>query len=197
MRVDPSSFEQAYRQAGDPWGFATSPYELGKYAATVDGLVRGNYRRAFEPGCSIGVLSELLAGRVGALVACDPSPTAAAAARARLHRFDHVTVVEAAIPEWWPHGTFDLIVLSEIGYYWDTAGLRSIVERLAGALDEDGDLVAVHWRGHSDDHLLSGDAVHDVIAATIGLAAFTDVVEPQGSAGGDGYVLQRWRKHPA
>ena len=31
-----------------------------------------------------------------------------------------------------------------------------------------GEIVAVHWRGHSADHLVHGDLVHKRLAATFG-----------------------------
>jgi hypothetical protein len=55
-------------------------------------------------------------------------------------------------------------VLSEIGYYFDRADLRAIVSRAAAALSPGGALLALHWRGHSQDHVLHGDEVHVVAA---------------------------------
>ena len=51
MRVDPATFEALYARTDDPWSFATSDYELGRYRATLD-LIGASYQRAFEPGCS-------------------------------------------------------------------------------------------------------------------------------------------------
>ncbi len=61
--LDRSYFETLYSQSVDPWDFRTSPYEQRKYAATLDILSRPRYARALEVGCSIGVLTRLLAGR--------------------------------------------------------------------------------------------------------------------------------------
>ena len=58
-----SYFEQMYRDHPDPWEFESSLYEQRKYAVTVASLPRSRYRSAYEPGCSIGVLTELLATR--------------------------------------------------------------------------------------------------------------------------------------
>ena len=56
-----SYFEEIYREDADPWNFETSPYEHRKYGVTVASLPKPRYRSAYEPGCSVGVLSELLA----------------------------------------------------------------------------------------------------------------------------------------
>ncbi len=61
--TDRQYFVDLYASDPDPWRLATSWYERRKYALTVDALPNERYRRAFEPGCSIGVLSELLAPR--------------------------------------------------------------------------------------------------------------------------------------
>ena len=190
MRVDPASFEGAYAAAGDPWDFATSDYEQHRYDA-LESLLRPlagpgahPYRRCFEPACSVGVLTERLVARCDEVVAVDPSPSAIAAARERLAGNDHVTLEVGAIPEWWPAGTFDLVVFSELGYYWDRPGLDDLLGRLATLRADGGDLVAVHWLGESPDHLLSG---HDVHAAMIGVFG-----QPVTRIDDPGFVAAAW-----
>jgi Nodulation protein S (NodS) len=60
--VSEASFEAKYRHSPDPWQFAASPYEQRRYAAILRSLSRARYSRAFEPGCSVGVLTAALAG---------------------------------------------------------------------------------------------------------------------------------------
>ena len=45
--------------------------------------------------------------------------------------------------------------------------MRDLVRGLAGGLQPRGDFVAVHWLGESADHVLHGDEVHRVLAATL------------------------------
>lgn len=168
MRVDLEAFERFYRAESDPWCFASSPYEQRKYELTVASLPRRHYRRCFEPGCSIGALTERLAAVAAEVVAIEASATAAAAAVQRLGAYPNVSVRNGSVPQDWPHGEFDLIVLSELGYYWDAAELTTIVERGRDCLRREGHLVGVHWLGHSDDHLLNGSDVHEIIAGTFG-----------------------------
>ena len=61
-----------------PWGFADRWYEQRKYALTVASLPRPRYRRAFEIGCSVGVLTALLGERCGELLAVDVAAAAVA-----------------------------------------------------------------------------------------------------------------------
>ena len=88
--TDRSYFEEMYRDQADPWDFEDSPYEQRKYAVTVASLPRSRYRSAFEPGCSVGVLSEQLAARCDRLLSSDIIPSALRRAEARLRRRSNV-----------------------------------------------------------------------------------------------------------
>ena len=187
MRVDLDSFEQFYRADRDPWDFTTSPYEQRKYDLTVASLPRRRqYQRCFEPGCSIGALTARLAMVATEVVALEASPTAAATAVTRLGAFPNVSVHHGSILEHWPDGEFDLIVFSEIGYYWDRPELTTIVERARGCLQPEGHLVGVHWLGNSDDHLLNGSEVHEIIAGRLG-SSIVQHAEPE-------FLLDVWEK---
>ena len=159
-------FERRYLTDPDPWHFATSPYEQRRYDVTIACLPQPHYRRAFEPGCAIGELSRRLAQRCDALVAWDAAPTVVELARKRLAGTAHVEVAARAVPGEWPDGTFDLVVLSEIGYYFELDALRRLAARATTSLDAGGTLIATHWLGHSADHVLHGDEVHTALAVT-------------------------------
>jgi hypothetical protein len=60
-----------YEHANDPWGFADRWYEERKRAITLAALPDRRYRTAFEPGCSIGVLTADLAHRCDFILAGD------------------------------------------------------------------------------------------------------------------------------
>ena len=48
-----------YQAAADPWGFEDRWYEQRKYAVSLALFPAARYRSAFEPGCSIGVLTRM------------------------------------------------------------------------------------------------------------------------------------------
>ena len=175
-RTPSDYFDRMYEGDDDPWGFATRWYERRKYDVTLASLPRQRYRAGYEPGCSIGVLSEGLAGRCDTLVVSDPQSVAVAAARDLLGDHAHVRVERHTIPEDWPAGPWDLVVLSEVAYYFDDAGLDDVLGRTMSTLEGGGHLVAVHFRLPTD-YPLSGDAVHRRIAATAGLVRLVDHVE--------------------
>jgi SAM-dependent methyltransferase len=162
-------FDAMYANTADPWGFDARWYERRKHALTVAALPRPRYRSAFEPGCSIGTLTELLAPRCERLLAADVAGRAVAAARARLSGAPHVRVHRLAVPDQWPDGPFDLVLLSEVGYYLDAADLDRLLERALASLEPGGDLVAVHWRHPVAEYPQRGDAVHGRLAGQSGL----------------------------
>jgi hypothetical protein len=160
MSLPADYFARMYAGSADPWGFRTRWYEERKRAVTVAALDRPRYRRGFEPGCSVGVLTAGLAERCDALLASDVDPSAVAAARAAVAAHPQVLVEQRSVPDEWPDGSFDLVVVSELGYYLDATALRILVDRVSASLEAGGAAVLCHWRHPVADYPLSGDAVH-------------------------------------
>ncbi|RAI56136.1 SAM-dependent methyltransferase [Roseicella frigidaeris] len=166
--LGPDYFESIYAADADPWRFASSEYERAKYAATLAALPRPHYGRAFEIGCSIGVLTAQLAARCDSLLAVDLAEAPLAAARARCAGLPNVAFRRMAVPGDWPDGAFDLILLSEVVYYLDMADLARLAGRVAAALAPGGEALLVHWTGETD-YPLSGDAAAEGFIAAAGL----------------------------
>ena len=91
-------FDEKYRANRDPWNFSSSTYKLNRYDEIIRILGGRTFQHGFEPGCSIGVLTERLAMRCQHLLAMDISPTAVVVARQRCERHPNVTIVEGALP---------------------------------------------------------------------------------------------------
>lgn len=162
-------FAGVYADGDDPWGFRDRWYERRKRDLTVAALLQPRYARAFEPGCAIGVLTEALAPRCDELLATDVDPTALAAARARLAAHQQVRVEQLAVPDSWPPGDHDLIVVSEIGYYLAGPDLTALATRCAASLAPGGTLLACHWRHPVGDYPTSGADVHAALGRAPGL----------------------------
>ncbi len=182
MTVDPGYFLDRYAASPDPYGLAERWYEARKYALSVALLPRQRYRSAFEPGCSIGVLTAKLAPRCDSLLACDAIGSAVASARTRTARLPGVRVERRVIPGDWPPGEFDLIVFSEILYYFDDSDLNQVLRLGTSALREDGHLLAVHWRHPAPDHPRTGDEAHQALAGHPGLARLAGYRDPDFAA---------------
>jgi SAM-dependent methyltransferase len=159
--LPPEYFDHVYQANRDPWNFETSPYEREKYAATLAALPRPHYAEAFEIGCSLGVLTAQLAPRCGHLLAVDVSEAALAQARARCAELPQVEIRLMQVPNEFPSQSFDLILLSEVGYYWSPDDLARATEKLIAALLPGGQLLLVHWTPPVHDYPLTGDDVHE------------------------------------
>lgn len=169
MRVQREYFEDLYAADRDPWRFETSEYEDEKYSHTIAALEGRRYERGLEVGCSIGVLTRRLAARCDALFALDVSERAVAGARERLGDLPGVRVERRSLPEDMPDGPFDLIVCSEVLYYWDRELLGEALEQFSARLEPGGSLLAVHWRPRTDTYPLQGDEVHALLRERLDL----------------------------
>jgi len=154
--VPPEYFEDKYKADIDPWQFRTSDYERAKYQATLESLTKERYRSALEVGCSIGVLTQLLSRRCVSLLAIDASATAIETAKSI--NAPNVTFCVANLPDEFPPGTFDLIVLSEVLYYFSGSDLERVARSCATSLSRDGEIVLCHWLGETDYPLPGVDA---------------------------------------
>jgi SAM-dependent methyltransferase len=159
--VEPGYFDRIYAQHDDPWNFETSDYEREKYDTTLDSLPRPRYRKTLEIGCSIGVLTERLGERSGHLLALDVSERALTRARARTAHLPSIEYACMQVPGELPADEFDLIVISEVAYYWQRADLKRAADGLAARHTPGGDLILVHLTEFVPDYPITGDEVHD------------------------------------
>lgn len=166
-------FEQLYSESPDPWGLATRWYEQRKYAITVAALPRQRYRNAYEPGCSFGVLTRMLAPRCERLLAVDFAASVLERARARLSQFPQVRLQQAALPREMPDDRYDLIVVSEMLYYLSEQDLELMIEGLVRRLEPGGDLVAVHHCPPDHYGGYDGITVHAALTACPDLVSLT------------------------
>lgn len=166
-------FEGMYAASRDPWGFETRWYEQRKYALTLAALTRERYRNAFEPGCSIGVLTAALAMRCDRLLAVDLVEAAVQQTRRRVAGLPggagRVDVRRWDMHDEWPEGELDLVVVSEVLYYLDRPDAERFMARAVHRLADDGEVVLVHWRPRVPEYPLTGDEAHALARDTTGL----------------------------
>lgn len=163
-RTSVEYFERLYAGDPDPWQFATSEYERDKYAATLAALPPRRFARAFEVGCSIGVLTRQLADRCDVLLGADVAEGALAQARERCAGLFHVKLSRMTVPQEWPEGNFDLILFSEVLYYLGFPGLHEAAARTLDGLAPGGCVLLVNWLGPTDG-ACSGDETADLFIA--------------------------------
>ncbi|MBD1874431.1 methyltransferase domain-containing protein [Nodosilinea sp. FACHB-131] len=154
-------FDALYQADPDPWRFETSDYEAAKYAATLAALPKPRYSSAFEIGGSIGVLTEQLAPRCDALLSVEISALAQKRAIERCQHLPQVRFQLMNVPHEYPDNSFDLVLLSEVGYYWCQADLLRAQRRIYESLEPGGHLLLVHWLHDAPSYPLRGDDVHN------------------------------------
>ena len=189
MSLSAPYFEQLFSANPDPWAFRSRWYEKRKRALTLALLPRQRYGRIFEPACANGELSLGLAERGEHLLCMDLSPTAVALATERLAGYPTVQVVQGCLPEEWPEGLFDLIVLSELGYYLDTDDWRQVIDQARASLSPQGAILACHWLRPIADCPQTGAQVHGMLEAHLHLPRAVHHQEPD-------FILELWCRGP-
>lgn len=184
-------FEGLYAASDDPWNVRGAWYEQRKRAVLLASLARPHYRDAFEPGCGNGEMSAALAPRCARLLACDGAASAIAAARRRLPDAPNVRFEQRRLPQEWPEdAAFDLVIVSEMGYYFAPDVLADLLRQAAASLAPGGELVLCHYLHDFDDRVMPTEAVHASADATPGLARLLHHRD-------DAFLLDAWRRLPA
>ncbi|MCB8837962.1 SAM-dependent methyltransferase [Aurantimonas sp. VKM B-3413] len=166
--IDPAGFEAKFRADDDPWNYRSSPFERHKRRMVLRacGLkLRGN---ALELACANGETTWELAPRCLRLTALDASPTAVAAAHARVGDRRNVTLGAALLPDEMPRSRYDLVVLSELAYYLSRRDLEILLERAVSALRPGGRLVSLHHIRPFDDAAQPPARAHALICRILG-----------------------------
>jgi SAM-dependent methyltransferase len=93
------------------------------------------------------------------------------------------------LPEDWPNEQFDLIVISEIGYYLDPEDLKKLIVQAEQSLTADGQLLACHWRPPIDGCPLNARQVHDMLHEHLHLPRL--VLHQEAD-----FLLELWSREP-
>jgi len=190
MSLDAQYFAELYANDEDPWAFRTRWYERRKRDLLLASLPRQCYQRVFEPACANGELSAALAERCAELLCQDLDPTAVQLARQRLTGLHNVSVAAGRLPADWPGGRFDLIVLSEVGYYLAPTDWLQVIEQSVASLTLDGGLLACHWRHPIEGCPQEGREVHQLLAKYLPLYPVLRHEEAD-------FLLEYWSCHPS
>ncbi|MEO6021314.1 MAG: bifunctional PIG-L family deacetylase/class I SAM-dependent methyltransferase [Knoellia sp.] len=184
-----ATFDDMFEGGDDPWS-SRLWYERRKRALTLAVLRKERYDRVLDLGCSTGVLTQDLASRAGQVVAVDVSKRALDVAQ-RVSTSAVISWVQGEVPAVLDviDGRFDLIVVSELGYFlrplelWLT--LAAILERLTPG----GELVLVHWRHPTANIPLDGPTVHEQVRSVLG--PWSAITHVEDDVLVDGYEVPR------
>lgn len=177
LPVRDPALEHLHQEVDDPWGVDTRWYEQRKRDLVLACLPARRYADAWEAGCSTGALAAALVTRCDTVTATDSSPTAVATAERRLASAPRVRVLLRDVVQDWPADSFDLVVVSEVGYFLSPRDLDRLAAVVETALRPDGVLLLCHWRHEVTGWPLDGPDVHRQVRDRAGwneLACYRD-----------------------
>ncbi|MCD9856654.1 nodulation S family protein [Epilithonimonas sp. JDS] len=187
--LDSQYFKDIYEANEDPWNFETSEYEAGKYAATISVLPKQHYNKTLEIGCSIGVLTQLLAQKSNFLLATDISQKALDLASRRCANLNNISFKKLNFKDELPDDRYDLIMVSEVAYYLSPADWQMVITKLYEKLNFNGNIVLVHWLPEVHDYPQTGDEVHSSFEKIM-----QDRMSNVFSARAENYRIDVWEK---
>ncbi|HLW04325.1 MAG TPA: class I SAM-dependent methyltransferase [Azoarcus sp.] len=187
-----TDFEAIYRSAADPWKVRTSWYERRKRTLLLASLLRERYDKVLEAGCGTGEITALLAKRCESVWAVDLSATAIARCEKRLadSGITNVNTAVMQLPVSWPHihpEPFNLIIVSELAYYFEGAELDLFLQRCFHSLAAGGEWVMCHYTPDFDDRCHETESVHQRIAEFRDMTLMVSHVDER-------FQLDVWRK---
>ena len=189
-----TDFEAIYRLNEDPWATCTAWYERRKRAVLIASLPRESYRHALELGCGTGASTRALAKRCDAVWAVDASPTAVDRCRQLVIQDGslHVHVQNLRLPADWPEdtvGAADLVVVSELAYYFSDSELLEFIDRCLESVAPSGDWAMCHYKADFHDRRQDTDRIHRLVDAAPELDRIV-------SHDDDQFRLDIWRRQP-
>ncbi len=187
-------FEALYAADEDPWSVRAAWYERRKRALLLASLGKARYRQVFEPGCGNGEMSAALAARCERLLACDGAASAVAAARRRLQDGardgapEAVRIEQRSLPAQWPgERGYDLVVISELAYYFGGTDLEDLLARAHAMLDPGGELALCHYLHDFDDRVSATAQVHALAGRLPGMRRSVHHLDQH-------FLLEIWQK---
>lgn len=179
--IAPAVFDGMYASGEDPWRHEDSWYEERKRTVVLASLPAVGLGRVLELGPATGLLTVGLARRAESVVCVEVSEKALQRTRRRVEEAglaERVELHRGRVPQDWPPGRFDTVVVSELAYYLTRSEWAATLRRIAATLTDDGTLMLVHWAHPLQDCPLDVDTAHDMAAGKTGLRTTVHHVEP-------------------
>lgn len=173
-------FDDMYASGDDPWHHEDSWYEKRKRAVTLAALPTRRLGRVLELGPATGLLTLDLARRAQSVACVEASEQALERTRSRVAEeglSDRVQLHHGRVPETWPDGSFDTVVVSEVAYFLTRSEWAATLRRIGAALSEEATLVLVHWTHPLQDCPLDTATAHAMAARKTGLVTVVEHVE--------------------
>jgi len=154
----------AHSYLDEPWDFSREPDEATIYRQALETLMKDRYLSALEIGCCIPDQTPSVAEHCDHLLVIDRSNPAIEEAKLRYRSLENVQFARQSVPYEYPHGCFDLTILS-VGDYLTPQDLATLAAQIEDHTAQDGELLLSQGRTRSSERPLTGDQVHDFFLA--------------------------------
>jgi len=102
-----------------------------------------------------------------------------------------VRIEQRSLPAQWPvDARFDLVVISELAYYFDAAALRDMLARTHAMLDPGGELVMCHYLPDFDDRVSATADAHALAGRLPGMVRMVRHLDQD-------FLLETWQRSAA
>lgn len=136
----------------DPYKVSASGYELEKMGRVMATLgFEKRFGSILEIGCGEGNMTARLATISGRTLATDISDMAVRRTREMTSSFPNVDTRRLDLLSDEPPGQFDLVVASEVLYYFEKGQLPAVLERITSCVKSGGSVALIHARALADD----------------------------------------------
>lgn len=144
-------FNWRYRNP-DPYNVSASNYEREKMERVISALgFEKRFGSALEIGCGEGNMTVRLAPIADNILATDISDMAVRRTRQKASAFPNVQAQRLDLLADEPPGQFDLVVASEVLYYFEKHQLPDVLERIGACVKKGGHVALIHARALADD----------------------------------------------
>jgi LmbE family N-acetylglucosaminyl deacetylase len=162
--VPTEHFEKLYEKSIDPWNYQSNSYEINRFDATIQALPQKHYKNACEIGCSIGVLTEKIGKICDTILGIDCSIKAIEKAKLYNKNNNNIKFEIMRVPEHIPVGSYDLIVLSEVLYFFSADDLLRVSQFVKNQIEENGTCVLVNFLGDTESPMGGHEAANKFCA---------------------------------
>ncbi|MBI5815107.1 MAG: methyltransferase domain-containing protein [Nitrospinae bacterium] len=136
----------------DPYHVGQSDYEKEKLDRAMAALAfKDSFDNVLEVGCGEGFMTEALAGKAAHVLAVDISDIAVKRTAERTAGTSCVTAKRMDVFTTPPSPEYDLVVCSEVLYYFEPEQLPGAVENIIGWIRPGGHAALIHARAKADD----------------------------------------------
>lgn len=142
-----ADFDPVYGAAADDaWNYSKNPFEKARFDIVTRTLSDVPTTKVLEVGCAEGHLTRRMAGHASDLLACDIVNEAIDRARTNCRDLRNVRFLRMDVRTGWPGEMFDLLVYSDVLYFFSKKEVRQVIGDSARYVNDGGHLLfANEW----------------------------------------------------